>query len=399
MFMEYVCTHSYFQFQRNRYFYIQQYPPFMFELIDVIILIGISQGLFLSLTILRIPKANKRANIILALLIFIATYMLIGRFLMFRFLTKATFFYTWIFDLPLYLFGPLVFLYTKRLLFHKNEEKTFSKWHFLPALVFLAGTLALFVIYNPDTYFEAYSQGKFKVIFNLVFVSVIVSNMYYLFRSFVLLKQFRKVSKESFSFYQNPVNYLTYFLVALSTIIVIWTLTFVNNQFLNRFFQIFTYDLVWAIVPVFIFVIGYYSLRQPDLFRVVTEKEAKVQKKRLNEMEISFLRGKLDALMIDEKLYLESELTLVDVSKKLQTSSNNLSWLLNNVYKTTFYDFINSYRVKEFLKKVENEEHLQHTILALSLDVGFKSKSTFNKAFKLTMNDTPSNYIKKHRAA
>ena len=73
--------------------------------------------------------------------------------------------------------------------------------------------------------------------------------------------------------------------------------------------------------------------------------------------------------------------------------------MLNNTYQTTFYDFINGYRVMEFVKKVVNEEHIQHTILALSMDVGFNSKSTFNKAFKSKMNETPSNFIKKHRAA
>ena len=83
----------------------------------------------------------------------------------------------------------------------------------------------------------------------------------------------------------------------------------------------------------------------------------------------------------------------------LQTSTNNVSWLLNNVYETTFYDFVNRYRVEEFVQKVENNEHLRHTILALSLDVGFNSKSTFNKAFKLHKQDTPSNFIKKHHAA
>lgn len=103
--------------------------------------------------------------------------------------------------------------------------------------------------------------------------------------------------------------------------------------------------------------------------------------------------------MTNEKIFLQSDLTLADVAEMLQTSTNNVSWLLNQVYKTTFYDFINQYRVKEFVKKVENQEHLKHTILALSMDVGFNSKSTFNKAFKDTMQDTPSNYIKKHRAA
>ncbi|GAB5401020.1 MAG: hypothetical protein Aureis2KO_26050 [Aureisphaera sp.] len=371
----------------------------MFELIDVIILIGISQGIFLMLTILRIPQANKRANSVLAVLIGIAAYMLIGRFLMVRLLTKATFFYSWIFDLPLYLFGPLFFLYTKRLLFQNKGKKRFPLWHFLPGLIFLLLTLTLFVVYNPDTYYETYLKGTFKVMFNLIFVSAIGSNLYYLIRSFGVLREFRKDSKNSFSFDQSPVSYLTYFLSAITVIIIMWALSFLNNSIFDRFFSWITYDLVWAMIPVFIFVIGYYSLKQPDLFRIVREKETKVQKKRLNEMESNYLKDKLDSLMTEEKIYLESDLTLVDVSKKLNTSSNNLSWLLNNVYKTTFYDFINRHRVKEFLKKVENQEHLQHTILALSLDVGFKSKSTFNKAFKLTMNDTPSNYIKKHRAA
>ena len=371
----------------------------MFELIDVIILIGISQGLFLMLTILRIPQANKRANSILALLIGIATYMLIGRFLMVRFLTKPIFFYTWIFDVPLYLFGPLVYLYTKRLLFQNKERQKFSKWHFLPALLFIVLTLTLFVVFNPDTYYAAFIAGKLKLMVNTVLITAIVSNFVYLIGSFWLLKRFKRASKQSFSFDQNPANYLTYFLIAITAILAMWTLSYVNSSLLDRPSNIITYDLVWALIPVFIFVIGYYSLKQPDLFRVVPEKESKIQKKRLTEMESTFLKEKLDQLMTQEKLYMESDLTLVDVSKKLNTSSNNLSWLLNNVYKTTFYDFINRHRVEEFLKKVENQEHLQHTILALSLDVGFKSKSTFNKAFKLTMQDTPSNYIKKHRAA
>ncbi|MBX2828156.1 MAG: helix-turn-helix domain-containing protein [Flavobacteriaceae bacterium] len=371
----------------------------MFELIDVIIFIGISQGIFLMLTILRIPQANKRANAILALLIGIATHMLIGRVLMVRFLTKATFFYSWIFDVPLYLFGPLLFLYTRRLLFQNKLSKKSLLLHFMPGALFLILTITLFIIYNPDTYYEAYLKGTFTWIFNAIFISAIGSNLFYLIKSFGILRKFKKASRNSFSFDQSPVNYLTYFLSAITLIIVVWALGFVNNSVFDQFFNFFTYDLVWAVIPAFIFVIGYYSLKQPDLFRVVPEKEAKVQKKRLTEGEASLLQNKLDVLMREEKIYLESELTLTDVSKRLHTSSNNLSWLLNNVYQTTFYDFINSHRINEFLQKVKNQEHLQHTILALSLDVGFKSKSTFNKAFKLTMNDTPSNYIKKHRAA
>jgi AraC-like DNA-binding protein len=173
-----------------------------------------------------------------------------------------------------------------------------------------------------------------------------------------------------------------------------------NTTIFDKTIPFIGYDSIWVAIPLFIYVIGYFSLKQPELFRISEEKQKNnLRKERLPEAEAQLLKTKLDSLMINEKVFLQSDLTLADVSEMLQTSTNNVSWLLNQVYKTTFYDFINQYRVKEFLKKVENKEHLKHTILALSMDVGFNSKSTFNKAFKNTMHDTPSNYIKKQLAA
>ena len=99
--------------------------------------------------------------------------------------------------------------------------------------------------------------------------------------------------------------------------------------------------------------------------------------------------------MLNEHIYLDSKLTLKTLSEKLETSTNNLSWLLNSVYNCTFYEYINRSRIKAFISKIENGDHKEYTVLALSIDSGFNSKSTFNKAFKAEMNDTPSNYIKK----
>ena len=96
-----------------------------------------------------------------------------------------------------------------------------------------------------------------------------------------------------------------------------------------------------------------------------------------------------------QKVYLDNELTLVHLSKALDTSTNNLSWLLNVVYKANFYDFVNEYRIKEFIAKLEQDEHKAKTLLSLSMEVGFNSKSTFNKAFKSVLNETPSSYIKR----
>jgi AraC-like DNA-binding protein len=228
---------------------------------------------------------------------------------------------------------------------------------------------------------------------------MIAYNSLYLLKSFQLLKKFRKEEKEAFSFQQSPLTYLNFFLFSVTACLFTWAISFLNAVLFNDEISFVNYESIWVAIPVFIYVIGYFSLKQPELFRIPFEEKSTEKKARLTESEAIVLKQKLDSLMQNERVFLDSNLTLRDVSETLQTSTNNISWLLNNVYKTTFYDFINGYRVEEFIEKIKNNEHLTHTILALSMDVGFNSKSTFNKAFKITMNETPSNYIKKHRAA
>ena len=153
--------------------------------------------------------------------------------------------------------------------------------------------------------------------------------------------------------------------------------------------------MVWVSLLVLIYIIGYYSLKQPDIFRakLKTDKQ-KTQKKRINDKVLLQLQEALKLLMDTEKPYLNPQLTLRDLAVKLNTSPNNISWLLNNVYDCTFYEYINRCRINDFVTKVKNRAHEKQTVLALAIDSGFNSKSTFNKAFKAEMNDTPTNYIK-----
>ncbi|MEZ4816671.1 MAG: AraC family transcriptional regulator [Flavobacteriaceae bacterium] len=368
--------------------------------IDVIIFIGICQGIFLSLTLQRISNNNHSANRILSYLIALATVMLIGRFVYFRFLTEWVFQWSILVDAVVFLFGPLTFIYIKRLLFKNSYQFWLSKIHFLPFIGMILFALFYIIKDTPAEYYQFFLQGNLLLYFRIISALMIVLNMYYVVQSFRLLSAFKKAEKEVFSFQQTPVTYLNFFLFSVAVCLIAWTISLLNSIVFQNNLPYIDYDSIWVAIPVFIYVIGYFSLKQPELFRI-TEEEPKsnLKKERLPEAEAQLLQKKLDSLITNEKIFLQSDLTLADVAEMLQTSTNNVSWLLNQVYKSTFYDFINHYRVKEFVKKVENQEHLKHTILALSMDVGFNSKSTFNKAFKDTMQDTPSNYIKKHRAA
>jgi AraC-like DNA-binding protein len=370
-----------------------------FQLIDIVILIGICQGVFLALTLQRITNNNRSANTYLSALIILATIMLMGRFVYFRFLSNWVFQWSLLVDSLVFLFGPFIYMYVRRLLFKGNTSYKLPFYHFIPffGMVLFAGYYIVF--YSPTAYLDFFINGNLLFYFRIISLIMIAYNSLYLLKSFQLLKKFRKEEKEAFSFQQSPLTYLNFFLFSVTACLFTWAISFLNAVLFNDEISFVNYESIWVAIPVFIYVIGYFSLKQPELFRIPFEEKSTEKKARLTESEAIVLKQKLDSLMQNERVFLDSNLTLRDVSETLQTSTNNISWLLNNVYKTTFYDFINGYRVEEFIEKIKNNEHLTHTILALSMDVGFNSKSTFNKAFKITMNETPSNYIKKHRAA
>ncbi len=261
--------------------------------------------------------------------------------------------------------------------------------------------MALFFLlyFTAEEFFQFYLDGNLKIIFNVISIVMITSNLYYLYRSYQLVRKFKKEEKQTFSFDQSPVNFLNAFLISFLVCLMAWLVSYINYSLLDRYFKYVNYESVWVAIPVLLYVIGYFSLKQPELFRIPLEAKISEKKARLSTLDSDLIKKKLDSLMLNEKVFLQHDLTLRDVAKLLKTSTNNISWLLNSVYNTTFYDFINSHRIKEFVKEVENKKHLQNTILALSIDAGFNSKSTFNKAFKVVMKDTPSNYIKNLPAA
>jgi AraC-like DNA-binding protein len=95
--------------------------------------------------------------------------------------------------------------------------------------------------------------------------------------------------------------------------------------------------------------------------------------------------------MKSEKPYLIPKLTLGDLAKKLDISSNHLSQIINQYEKVNFHDFINTYRVNEFIERAESNKSFN--FLAHALDSGFSSKSSFNNVFKKLKNSTPSQYF------
>jgi len=100
----------------------------------------------------------------------------------------------------------------------------------------------------------------------------------------------------------------------------------------------------------------------------------------------------LDALMREEKLYLDSELSLNDLSEKMALSVHQLSELINQGHSLNFNDYINQFRVEEFKKLLLQSRFANDTLLSVAFEAGFNSKTTFNTSFKKFTGLTPSQY-------
>jgi AraC-like DNA-binding protein len=99
--------------------------------------------------------------------------------------------------------------------------------------------------------------------------------------------------------------------------------------------------------------------------------------------------------METNKPFLDNDLSINDLSVQTEISRHHITQVLNEKYKRNFFTFINEYRVKEVMERFSDPRFNNYTILAIALDSGFNSKTTFNSFFKSQTGLTPSEYREK----
>ncbi len=104
------------------------------------------------------------------------------------------------------------------------------------------------------------------------------------------------------------------------------------------------------------------------------------------------LHEKIEKLMVGGKHYLQADLSLGKLAERLNVNSKYLSQVIHEEYKCSFSDFINRLRIQEAARMLANKSYSHISIEGISELVGYRSKSTFNLAFKKIMGVTPSFY-------
>ena len=98
--------------------------------------------------------------------------------------------------------------------------------------------------------------------------------------------------------------------------------------------------------------------------------------------------------MVDDRLFLDANLSLPKLAKHIHVSPNYISQTLNETLGTHFFDYVNQRRVNEAKALLQNSNQ---TVLSIAMQVGFNSKSAFYSAFKKYTQQTPSQFKQQYK--
>ncbi len=387
---------------------------------EAVLYIGLSQGLFAAFVLLNKKRKQTADRLLVAWLMVICFKFLIllmydeyGEFFDVNFSTGF---------IPLS-FGPFLYLYTKNI---TDEEARFGFRDVLHAGPFFIMTGFYFAFFQDRVDFSDHKyllKDEFLGVRILYAAVYFVSIFTYTALTYRLLYLYRKSLVNTFSFEseKNQLRWL-YFTAGLITATFAFYFSIGLLNALNGNPIVDSEFMANLGLTVMTFSVSYFGIKQEALFRnrevygepktepVKIEKEEtpvvqtpadsnpeekeKYKRSGLKEEDADLFSKRLLNFMERERPYLDAELTIQDLSAKINISKHHLTEILNNRMGKNFFTFINEYRIEEVKRKLSDPAFDHLTILGIAYDCGFNSKSSFNTLFKQYTGQTPSDFKK-----
>ncbi|MGF1925654.1 MAG: helix-turn-helix domain-containing protein [Bacteroidia bacterium] len=134
-----------------------------------------------------------------------------------------------------------------------------------------------------------------------------------------------------------------------------------------------------------------------DILKVSVDQAAKYEKSTLSNKQLEEYCQKLEKLMLSQRAYLITDLSLQKLAQLLRIPNHHLTQVLSLKVRMSFYDYVNGFRVQHACMLLD--ENPRANLEGIAERSGFNSKVSFNRHFKSTLGCTPSEYrSQKHNA-
>ncbi|KAA3598011.1 MAG: AraC family transcriptional regulator [Calditrichaeota bacterium] len=344
------------------------------DTISTILILGSIQGFAISFILFSKKGLSKFPNKILGTMVsFFSKGILIHTIYNLKIFDFN--FHAEIISVLFLIIAPLLYFYSLALSGKMKEINSKDFWHFLPfGLGFFIFLPTIFLLPNGvETEDCIYCEplGVILILQNLVYI-------FFIFKNLQISNQKR--------------IYTVWLRFLVLGYFVTWVLALLNESHSPSN----SWNFIWIYVSAFMYAIGYFGLKNPDIFEFKEEKKPskKYEKSTLSEELANQYLAKLEKLIETEKPYLENDLTLVKLAKKLKISTHHLSQILNERRNQNFYDFVNSLRIEEAKRLILDPKSENLNFSDIGYESGFNSVSAFNTAFKKFTNRTPSEFRK-----
>lgn len=290
----------------------------------------------------------------------------VGKSVFFHFNPDLAYIYLQLGISALFFAGPSLYLYMKSVII-KPEELHPRFWlHYIVAACLVLGVgIAFPFSKHPDLwacYFidAIYFQWLIYIILCIPF-------------AYELLTKYRSIHIKSIDFWLLS--------IFLGNLII--CLCYLTMYYTSYIAGALSFSFIFYLMIIFLIFRG----KRKEVLQSTPQKYVN---KKISNTEADEVIQKLNKVIQDESLFMNSKLKISDLAEHVQLSSHKLSQILNDNLGKNFSSYINDFRIekaKKMLLEVEN-----FSIDAIGQECGFHAKSSFYTAFKKITGLTPAQY-------
>jgi AraC-like DNA-binding protein len=369
-----------------------------FSLFDLLVLIGITQGVVTAVLLLR-NKENKSSNRLLGLVLlgfcFLSTKILIWSLNLWN--TSWIRFFPNGIELAL---APLVYFYVKSLL-DKLFRFGWKQWvHFIPFLI--SQTYAFLVYFSVISVRSIERKDaiadslRFDQVKNTEDYLALLSLIIYIIVGFVELNAYRKWLKISVSDNTVPeYNWLrNIFLLSATLGVLLFVNLFFNNIAPDDPYRSLRLQVYFVFISFLIYYLGFMGYQQRNVSSVLPiAREPQNEENETSSNYDPLIIDLLEKALTQDKVFLNPTLSIQELAKSLVVNQRELSNVINGHFQKPFRDLINSYRVEETKKKLLDSKFSHLSVLGIALEAGFNSEASFYRIFKKNTGLSPKEYM------
>lgn len=363
-----------------------------FNFFNIFIIAGSIQGLIFTAAVIFSKKFRSRSTLFLTALILVYSLSNVMYILPDIELISLQNMYRYIY-LPFAALIPvLIYCYVVLFLNPLKRIRLGDKLLFLPFLIFLVFTLSFRIGFLLN-----YDEAVLFKYFRLLIISTeIFSVVLAIILLTILIRKVLLYEKKHSSFKIEIIQSNLFWLKSILLIIFLFTLFWGYLTYLNVFVANVenAYYILWVSMASIIYFFGHVGiyrfglLKERQKLRNFIRKQTTLsQSKSKNEHIIAF-----EKLLVDSKLFLDSNLSLEKVAQNLNLSNGYLSRMIKKELQTNFTEYLNNLRINEAISYLSNSDFSNYSITSIGLEAGFNSKSSFYEVFKKKTGKTPLSY-------